>query len=121
MNGRRSSISGVRSGKRGGHPRVAILLAEENAMRVTSNGKVWRSEAEWRTICERFAQSGLGVAEFCVREKLAMSSFQTWYRRCAGAERRKGKFIEVLPAAAGAGCWEVEVELPNGTRLHLRG
>lgn len=22
-------------------------------MRVTSNGKVWRSEAEWRTICEQ--------------------------------------------------------------------
>jgi len=62
-------------------------------MQVTSNGKVWRSEAEWRTICERFAQSGLGVAEFCAREKLALSSFQTWYRRCAGTARRRGQFI----------------------------
>ena len=25
-------------------------------MRVTSNGKVWRSEAEWRTLCERFTR-----------------------------------------------------------------
>ena len=29
-------------------------------MRVTSNGKAWRSKAERRTICERFAKSGLG-------------------------------------------------------------
>ena len=36
-------------------------------MRVTRNGKVWRSEAEWRTICARFAQSGLGPKEFCQR------------------------------------------------------
>jgi len=90
-------------------------------MQVTSNGKVWRSEAEWRTICARFAQSGLGVAEFCAREKLALSSFQTWYRRCAGTARRRGQFIEVVPPAVGAGRWEVEVALPNGTRLHLRG
>lgn len=90
-------------------------------MRVTANGKVWRSAAEWRTICERFAQSGLGVAEFCTREKLALSSFQTWHRRYAEAERRKGQFIEVLPTAQHGGRWEVEVALPNGTRLHLRG
>jgi hypothetical protein len=89
-------------------------------MRVTRNGKVWRSEAEWRTICERFTQSGLGVTEFCTREKLAVSSFQAWYRRCAGGAGPKGQFIEVVPAAARTG-WEVAVELPNGTRLHLRG
>jgi hypothetical protein len=29
-------------------------------MRVMSNGKVRRSVAEWRTLCERFAKSGLG-------------------------------------------------------------
>jgi hypothetical protein len=39
---------------------VAVVVLEEDRMRVTSNGKVWRSEAEWRTICERFARSGLG-------------------------------------------------------------
>jgi hypothetical protein len=80
-------------------------------MRVTANGKVWRSEAEWRALCERFTQSGLGVAEFCTREKLVVSSLQIWYRRCAGAERRKGQFIEMPPAAWGAGRWEVEVAL----------
>jgi len=59
-------------------------------MRVSANGKVWRSAAEWRMICERFAQSGLGVAEFCSREKLAVSSFQKWYGRSQRVEKGKG-------------------------------
>jgi hypothetical protein len=29
-------------------------------MRVMSKGKVWRRKVEWRTLCERFAKSGLG-------------------------------------------------------------
>ena len=41
-------------------------------MRVMSNGKVRRSVTEWRTICERFAQSGLGPKEFCQREAIAL-------------------------------------------------
>jgi hypothetical protein len=37
-------------------------------MRESTNGRVRRSLAEWRTICERFARSGPGVEEFCLRE-----------------------------------------------------
>lgn len=90
-------------------------------MRVTANGKVWRSASEWRAICERFAQSGLGVAEFCAREKLAVSSFQKWYERSQRGEEKKGRFIELPLGPAGSGRWEVEVDLPNGARLRLRG
>ena len=46
-----------------------------------------------------YGGSGLGVTEFYTREKLAVSSFQTWYRRCTGGAGRKGQFIEVVPAA----------------------
>ena len=90
-------------------------------MRVTANGKVWRSAAEWRTICERFAQSELGVAEFCSREKLAVSSFQKWYERSQRGTAKPGRFIALPLGPAGSGGWEVEVELPNGARLRLRG
>jgi hypothetical protein len=38
-------------------------------MRVSANRRVRRSQAEWRTLCERFTRSGLEVAEFCSREK----------------------------------------------------
>jgi hypothetical protein len=82
---------------------------------------VWRSEAEWRAICERFAQSGLRVSEFCNREKLAVSSFHAWYRRCARAERPKGQFVELEAAPPICGNWEMELELPNGARVRLRG
>jgi hypothetical protein len=90
-------------------------------MRVTANGKVWRSAAEWRAICERFAQSGLGVTEFCSREKLAVSSFQKWYERSRRGEAKPGRFIALPLGPTGSGGWEVEVDLPNGARLRLRG
>jgi hypothetical protein len=90
-------------------------------MRVTRNGKVWRSEAEWRTICARYGQSGLGVAQFCAREQLAVSSFQMWYRRCQQRASGPGQVIELAAAPPTPGGWEVELELPNGARLRLRG
>lgn len=90
-------------------------------MRVTKNGKVWRSEAEWRTLCERFTQSGLGVAAFCAREQLAVSSFQHWYRRCQQRASGPGQFIALAAVPPARGDWEVELELPNGARLRLRG
>ncbi len=90
-------------------------------MRVSTKGRVRRSAAEWRTLCERFARSGLGVAEFCAREAITESRFKKWYQRSHGAAPPKGQFIELVPAVPGAGRWEVELELPSGARLRLRG
>jgi hypothetical protein len=89
-------------------------------MRESTQRRVRRSLAEWRTICEQFARSGLEVEAFCLREQLTVSTFKKWYRRCL-KEPRGGQFIELVPPAMGTGRWEVEVTLPNGTRLHLRG
>ena len=41
------------------------FLFKEGRMPKSTNGRVRRSLAEWRTLCERFARSGLNVAEFC--------------------------------------------------------
>jgi hypothetical protein len=90
-------------------------------MRVTSNGKVWRSEAEWRTICERFAQSGLGPQEFCQRESLAVGSFKKWYQRCTERRPRPAAFVELVSSPVQSEAWAVEVELPSGIRLRFRG
>ena len=54
-------------------------------MRESTTGRVRRSAAEWRTLCERFTRSGLGVAEFCAREAIAESRFKKWYQRSQGA------------------------------------
>ena len=50
-------------------------------MRVTRRGKVRRSAAEWRAICERFVQSRLGPKEFCQREAIVLGTFKKWYPR----------------------------------------
>lgn len=90
-------------------------------MRVTANGKVWRSEAEWRTICARFAQSGLGPKEFCQREAIAVGSFRKWYQRCTAKGALSEAFVELVAPAAPSQVWAVEVELPSGVRVRFRG
>jgi hypothetical protein len=90
-------------------------------MQVNTNGRVQRSAAEWREIIERYRQSGMGMKEFCVQEGLTLSTFEEWYRRQRRAEPRPGRFVEVKPLGTTAGPWAVEVELPNGVRLRLRG
>ncbi len=71
-------------------------------MRVMSNGKVWRSKAEWRTICERFTKSGLGQQEFCRREAIAVSSFKKWQRRYGASRGQSG-------ARRGRSSWSCRV------------
>ena len=90
-------------------------------MQVQANGHVQRSAAEWRGIIARYRQSGLGMKEFCAQEGLTLRPFEEWYRRQRRAERGKGQFVEVKPPLVTAGPWAVEVELPNGVRLRLRG
>ena len=86
-------------------------------MRVTSNGKVWRSEAEWRAICERFAQSGLGPQEFCQREAIAVGSFKKWQHRYAASRGQREAFVDLIASPVRSEAWAVEVELPSGVRL----
>jgi hypothetical protein len=97
------------------------LFLQEDAMRVTRKGKVWRSEAEWRMICERFAKSGLGPQEFCQREALAVGSFKKWYQRCTGSGGQAGAFVELVAPPVQGDVWVVEVELPSGVRMRFRG
>jgi len=90
-------------------------------MRVTSNGKVWRSETEWRTIRARFAQSGLGLKEFCQRESIAVGSCRKWHQHCMEKRALGEAFVELVAPAAPPQVWAVEVELPSGVRVRFRG
>ena len=65
-------------------------------MRESPQRGVRHSLAEWRTICEQFARSGLGVEEFCLREQLTVSNFKKWYRRCL-KEPQSSQFVELVP------------------------
>lgn len=84
-----------------------------------SNGRVRRGPDEWRTILERYNDSGLGRREFCRKEKLNLTSFQRWQKRL-GEPKPQSQFVEVTPVQETSS-WAVEIELATGTIVRLRG
>jgi len=90
-------------------------------MQVSANGKVRRSAEEWQEIFARFARSGLRAAEFCAREGIAKGSFRTWYQRRKPSAPKPAGFLELSPPPGEQRPWEVEVELPGGITVRVRG
>ena len=90
-------------------------------MQVTANGHVQRSAVQWSEIIARYRQSGLGSRQFCEQEGLTLRTFEKWYRR-RRSESEQGAVCrgQSRPSVA-ASPWAVEVELPNGVRLRVRG
>lgn len=90
-------------------------------MQVHTNGHVQRSAVEWSSLITQYRQSGLGMKEFCSQEGLTLRTFENWYRRVRRSETSKGQFVEVPAPQEVSEPWAVEVELPNGVRLRVRG
>ena len=92
-------------------------------MKITSNGRVHRSAAEWRELFSRHAKSGLGVREFCLKEGIALESFRRW-REKLNAEEPSAFVpvsIESPPESSAPSSWTVEIILPGGVRLRFQG
>jgi len=96
-------------------------------MRVLADGRVRRTEAEWRAVVERFERSGLSVSAFCRRAKVSRGSFEKWRRRLADSPRPSPAFVEWLPppsvepeTVAKGGPGEFELSLPGGVVLRWR-
>ena len=84
--------------------------------------RVRRSEKQWIAIMKRFESSGLGSKEFCRREGVSPSSFQSWRRRLGSVPT--GDFVELVsePSRTKAmPSWSLDVALPNGVCLRFRG
>jgi hypothetical protein len=96
----------------------------EARMRVQANGKVRRSRAEWRGICERFKASGLSDAAFCRREGIAKGSFSRWKNLLHASEGEKAAFVEisppVQPSFTSLEAGEMELVLPGGVCLRWK-
>ena len=90
-------------------------------MQMISNGPVQRSAAQWSELIARYRQSGMGSRQFCEEEGLTLRTFAKWYRRLRRSETSKGQFVEVKAPNVTTSPWAVEVELPNGVRLRVRG
>ena len=98
-------------------------------MRVLADGRVRRSEAEWRELLERFAKSGLSISAFCRRMKLPRSSFVKRRGRLAPSARPAASFVEwIAPPAVQSevaettrrGAGEFELALPGGVVLRWK-
>jgi len=89
-------------------------------MKVLSNGKVCRSEEEWREVFVRYEESGLGVGEFCRKEGISSESFRRW-REKLGARAAESAFVRVSPETAPLTSWTLEIRLPGGCHLRLQG
>ena len=63
-------------------------------MQLQSNGKVRRTDSEWREILSRWKKSGLGPEEFCRKQEIRLSSFRRWQERL-GADSAKAQFVPV--------------------------
>ena len=93
-------------------------------MQVMSNGRVKRSEAEWKGIIARWQKSGLKPRGFCRREQIQFSSFLRWQRRLGGPESTTSasQFVEVTrPFSSSERSWVVEITLPNGCAVRFQG
>ena len=105
-------------------------------MRVLSDGRIRRTESEWRALVKKFEASDQSEAGFCRAKKLSRRSFRDWQKRFAEAEAaprrlramRKPKssvagFVALtapsVEAKPGPGA-AFELELPGGVRLRWR-
>ena len=82
-----------------------------------------RTEVQWRGILRRFELSGLAAREFCRREGLSLSSLQRWRARDQPVAR-EARFVELTPSVPArplAEGWALEMELPNGMSVRVKG
>lgn len=79
----------------------------------------------WQAVLARHRQSGLSIKAFCARERVSYQSFFLWKRRFRD-EAADGKVTftpvrVVTEEPAQAECGHIEIELPEGSRVHVRG
>ena len=83
--------------------------------------RVRRNAEEWRRMVEQHESGGLSQKEFCRREGLNENTFRLWRSRVGSSANGSVPFVEVVPAPASESPWSIELELPSGTKLRMRG
>jgi hypothetical protein len=92
-------------------------------MQVTGNGRVRRTEAEWRGLVSQWTTSGQSPRDFCRAQEIEISSFHRWRQRLESASTA-ANFVAVAPTSAPAvasSSWSLELVLPNGCTLRFQG
>ncbi|MDQ7008255.1 MAG: hypothetical protein Q9Q40_13605, partial [Acidobacteriota bacterium] len=101
--------------------RPRMLEKRRPAMARGRSQRVRRSEEEWREILERFEASKLSLRAFCRQEQIGIASLHRWRKRLALA--LGPGFVDLRPPSVVGNHegWELDLELPGGGRLRLRG
>jgi hypothetical protein len=94
-------------------------------MRVLTDGRIRRTESEWRSILAEYERSGLSKSAFCRESKLSRSSFMKWKRRLSGTAGAGPAFVEwMVPSGsaeeAPARVGDFELTLPGGVVLRWK-
>lgn len=103
-------------------------------MQVLSDGRIRRTEPEWKEIIKRFGKSGLPIAEFCEKEEISRSAFASWKKQLGTAPRstvheKTPSFVEITSAArrkssdstVASAQTSFELDLPGGATLRWKG
>ena len=94
-------------------------------MRVLSDGRIRRTEPEWKEILDRFGKSGLPIAEFCEKEEISRSAFASWKKKLGAVRKKAPSFVEITNAAKrrpsiqplASSQTSFELALPGGVTL----
>lgn len=77
-------------------------------------------ESKWRSLIRGWERSGETQVKYCRRQGIALATFQYWRKKLK--EKGAGSFIELVPAVSeGRSNSEIELELPHGIILRIRG
>jgi len=81
-----------------------------------------RSASERSELVERWRSSGQSVTRFCREHGISSSSLQRWRQ----AQESRVSFVELEPERTPEAVevdrpWELEISLPNGVALRIRG
>ena len=85
--------------------------------------KTRRTADDWQAILNQFADSGLSVKQFCLRENLAQSNFYLWRKRLQDAPSislTQDTDWQLLTTAQSEPAWDIELALPGGVTLRMR-
>ena len=88
-----------------------------------------RSLMQWREVMARYERGAESQTAFCVREGVALSTFQYWRARlnkqaapaasAATTPHQALPFVELLTGANG-GAFDIELDLGRGVVLRMR-
>ena len=86
-----------------------------------SGAGVVRGAAEWRRLVDEFSRSGETLGAFSARHGFSTGALEYWRRKFRDTKEQRKQFREYRLESIDEPAGEVELRLPNGRSLIIRG